>query len=79
MCIITNSMHCLFLVYLTKIPLHGSGINSPLSGGKVYVANGTSKMTVSEQFRASTAHHQEVRCMYVANDTAKMAVSEPAG
>jgi hypothetical protein len=28
-------------------------------------------------FRASTAHHQEVRCMYVANGTSKMAVSRP--
>jgi hypothetical protein len=28
-------------------------------------------------FRASTVHHQEVRCMYVANGTAKMTVSEP--
>jgi hypothetical protein len=27
-------------------------------------------------FRASTAHHQEVRCMYVANGTSKMTVSE---
>jgi hypothetical protein len=26
-------------------------------------------------FRASTAHHQEVRCMYVANGTSKMTVS----
>jgi hypothetical protein len=37
MCIITNSMHCLFLVYGIKIPLHVSGINSPTSGGKVCV------------------------------------------
>jgi hypothetical protein len=28
-------------------------------------------------FRASTAHHQEVRCMSVANGTSKMTVSEP--
>jgi hypothetical protein len=28
-------------------------------------------------FRASTAHHQEVRCMYVANSTSKMTASEP--
>jgi hypothetical protein len=28
-------------------------------------------------FQASTAHHQEVRCIYVANGTSKMAVSEP--
>jgi hypothetical protein len=27
-------------------------------------------------FRASTGHHQEVRCMYVANGTSKMTVSE---
>jgi hypothetical protein len=27
-------------------------------------------------FRASTAHHQEVKCMYVANGTAKMTVSK---
>jgi hypothetical protein len=25
---------------------------------------------------ASTAHHQEIRCMYVANGTSKMTVSE---
>jgi hypothetical protein len=37
MCIITNSMHCLSLVYWIKIPLHVLGINSPSSGGKVYV------------------------------------------
>jgi hypothetical protein len=37
MCIITNSMLCLFLVYWIKIPLHVSGVNSPSSGGKVYV------------------------------------------
>jgi hypothetical protein len=29
-------------------------------------------------FRASTAHHQEVRCVYVANGTSKMTVSLPA-
>jgi hypothetical protein len=28
-------------------------------------------------FRASRAHHQEVRCMYVANGTPKMTVSGP--
>jgi hypothetical protein len=28
-------------------------------------------------FRASTAHHQEVRCMYVANGTSKITISEP--
>jgi hypothetical protein len=27
-------------------------------------------------FRASIAHHQEVRCMYVANGTSKASVSE---
>jgi hypothetical protein len=27
-------------------------------------------------FWASTAHHQEVRCMYVANSTSKMIVSK---
>jgi hypothetical protein len=27
-------------------------------------------------FRASTAHHQEVRCMYVTNGTSKMTVSK---
>jgi hypothetical protein len=27
-------------------------------------------------FRASTAHHQEIRCMYVANGTSKMIVNE---
>jgi hypothetical protein len=37
MCKITNSMHCLFLVYWIKIPLHVSGINSPSSGVKVYI------------------------------------------
>jgi hypothetical protein len=29
----TNLMHCLFLVYWSKIPLHVSSINSPSSGG----------------------------------------------
>jgi hypothetical protein len=33
----TNSMHCLFLAYWIEIPLHVSGINSPSSGGNVYV------------------------------------------
>jgi hypothetical protein len=28
-------------------------------------------------FRASTAHHQELRCMYVANGKSKMVVNEP--
>jgi hypothetical protein len=28
-------------------------------------------------FQASTAHHQEVRCMYVANGTSEMTVSGP--
>jgi hypothetical protein len=28
-------------------------------------------------FRASTAHHQEVRCMYVVNGNSKMTVREP--
>jgi hypothetical protein len=37
MCIITNSMHCLFLVCWIKIPLRVSGINSRSSGGKMYV------------------------------------------
>jgi hypothetical protein len=36
-CIITNTMHCLFLVYWIKIPLHVSGIYSSSSGGKVYL------------------------------------------
>jgi hypothetical protein len=49
MCIITNSMHCLFLVYWLKIPLHVSGINRAHHQEVrcMYVANGTSKMTVS--------------------------------
>jgi hypothetical protein len=44
----------------------------------MYVANGTSKMTLMFELRylymflVSTAHHQEVRYMYVANDTSKM-------
>jgi hypothetical protein len=37
MCIKTNSMHCLFLVYWIKIPFLVLGISSPSSGGKVYV------------------------------------------
>jgi hypothetical protein len=28
-------------------------------------------------FRASIAHHQEIRCTYVVNGTSKMTVSEP--
>jgi hypothetical protein len=36
-CIITKFMHCWFLVYSIKLPLHVSGINSPSSGGKVCV------------------------------------------
>jgi oxalate decarboxylase/phosphoglucose isomerase-like protein (cupin superfamily) len=41
----------------------------------IYVANGTSRMTVSEPGRNGT--HQEERCIYVANGTSKMTVSEP--
>jgi hypothetical protein len=37
----------------------------------MYVANGTSKMTVSDP------GWKNVRCMYVANGTSKMTVSEP--
>jgi hypothetical protein len=49
-CVITNSKHCLFLVYSIKTTVHVSGISRPSSGGKMYVlyvANGTSWMTVS--------------------------------
>jgi hypothetical protein len=55
-------MHCLFLVYWIKIPLYVSGINSRSSGGKLnYVANGTSKMTVSES--GSLTVILEVQCI----------------
>jgi hypothetical protein len=49
-CIISDSMHCLSLVYWIKVTLHVSG-GSTVHHQEVrcvYVANGTCKMTVSE-------------------------------
>jgi hypothetical protein len=72
-CIITNSIHCVSLVYLIITPLHVSGVSTAHHQEVecIYVANGTcytSKLTVrlaDSQLRSITSTIRHIYTFYL--------------